>query len=224
MISNYFGDSDAVDNHNKSRQGDLALEEHWRTTDCWLNLAITFIGITATDTWNSARHHCTEESGFPGMSVNRFAECIVYDLWNKPWGKKRKTALVLGVPDTADDSFAVLPSFDGVEVVPRVSVSPSGSLDKIMREHVIMKTEQTEGGIRKKDRLRRACKIGAHGCKALQRDRKKTIWECGHPDCRSHEYKANKKTSRGIFICQNQLCLKTHCQEVWNKKHLLILF
>ena len=154
------------------------------------------------------------------MSVNRFAECIVYDLWNKPWGKKSKTALVLGVPDTADDSFAVLPSFDGVEVVPRVSVSPSGSLDKIMKEHVIMKTEQTEGGIRKKDRLRRACKIGAHGCKALQRDRKKTIWECGHPDCRSHEYKANKKTSRGIFICQNQLCLKTHCQEVWNKKHL----
>lgn len=77
VVSNYFKDSDAADNHNKSCQGDLALEEDWRTIDCWFKIATTFIGITATDTWNSVRHHCTNESGFPDMTVKRFAECIV---------------------------------------------------------------------------------------------------------------------------------------------------
>jgi len=83
-VSKYFKDSDAVDNHNKSRQGDLALEEHWRTVDCWLKLIVTYIGITVTGTWNSVQHHCSDESGFCEMSIKRFAEYIVFDLWNKP--------------------------------------------------------------------------------------------------------------------------------------------
>ena len=143
MVSNYFKDSDAVDNHNKSRQGDLALEEHWRTIDCWFKIATTFIGITATDTWNSVRHHCTNESGFPGMSVKRFAECIVYDLWNKPWGKKRPKALVLGMPDHGHQPDIEDVLFEGVEVL---LDSPSGSLEKIMREHILVRTGQREGG------------------------------------------------------------------------------
>ncbi|KAL7548885.1 hypothetical protein ACHAWF_013195 [Thalassiosira exigua] len=212
VISDYFSISDVVDNHNKSRQGDLALEEPWRTTDCWLSLATTFLGLTATDAWNRVRHYCTEESGFPDMSINRFVECVVYDLWNKPWGKKRTKALVLGIPDldTLDETF------DGVEVV---LDSPSASLEAVMKEHILVRTEQKESG-KRIYRVRRSCKISAEGCKARSKDRKKTILECGHDDCMKEEYKANSNVSGGIFICQNDLCLKTHCQEVWSKRNV----
>ena len=137
VVSKYFKDSDAVDNHNKSQQGDLALEEHWRTVDCWLKLVVTYIGITVTDTWNSVRHHCSDESGFREMSIKRFAECIVFDLWNKPWDKKRPKALVLGMPNSVDDDF------EGVEVV---LDSPNLTLEKILNEHVLVKTSRREKG------------------------------------------------------------------------------
>ena len=146
---------------------------------------------------------------FPEMSIKRFSECIVFDLWNKPWGKKRPNALVLGMLNAVNDSF------DGVELV---LDSPSGSLEKIMTEHILVKTEQYEGGKRSKDRLRWSCRIGAQSC--LTKDHKKTRWECGHVDCMTAEYVANRNTARGVFICGNALCLKTHCQQVWSKRHV----
>lgn len=160
VISGYLEDLDAVDCHNKSRQGDLALEELWRTTDCWLKLVTTFIGITVTDTWNSVRHHCTPDSGFPDMPITRFAECLVYDLWNKPWGKKRTNVLVLGMPEMVDEECG------GCEVV---AGTPSGSLERVKREHYRGRTSKRENednpdpGVRH-DRIRRSCHIGAKGC------------------------------------------------------------
>ena len=137
VVSDYFKESDVINNHNKSCQGDLALEEHWRTTSCWFKLAITLIGITVTDMWYAVRHHCTSESVWQEMPIKRFAECIVFDLWNKPWGKKRTKALCLGMPSTVDDSFS------GVEIV---LDSPSGSLEKTMKKHFLVHTKQKGGG------------------------------------------------------------------------------
>ena len=214
VVSGYFADSDKVDCVNKSRQGDLALEELWRTNDCWLILCTTFIGITVTDTWNSVRHHCTEESEFPVMPISRFAECLVFDLWNKPWGEKRSNVLVLGMPDVVDDEF------EGVEVV---AGTPSGSLERVKKEHVLGRTERRENpdnndpGVRH-DRIRRTCHVGAKGCHSKEGKKKVTMWECMHPDCMKKEYQVNRKIAKGTFICENPLCLSTHCLQVWNER------
>jgi hypothetical protein len=48
-VSNYFDPSPRVDNHNKSRHHELAMEEAWLTQDCWFRQATTVAGICVTD-------------------------------------------------------------------------------------------------------------------------------------------------------------------------------
>lgn len=202
VISKYFSDSDAVDCHKKSRQGDLVLEEHWRTDNCWLSLTTTFIGLTTTDTWNLSRHHCTSKSGFPGMSIKRFAECLVYDLFNKPWNEKRPAALVLGCPEVEDTESCE----GGVEVN---IVTPCDELGPIRKEHVRVPTERVEAGKRSGAKVCRACRIKAAGC-VCYKTKTTVSWECGHESCKKQLYKTNKNVRQGIFICENPACLETH--------------
>ena len=58
VISKFFQDSNCVDKHNQARQYELALEKKWVTDDCWFRLATTLVGISVTDTWKLAAHHC----------------------------------------------------------------------------------------------------------------------------------------------------------------------
>ena len=213
VVSRYFKDSDAVDKHNKSRQGDLALEEHWRTVDCWLKLGITFLGLTVTNCWKSARHHCSEASGFPEMAIKDFTESLVYDLWNKPYGeeKKRKKALVLGCnDDDDDDEYAIYRQSAPAIVTPTAQVS-----DAIKNAHVRVNTSRRQKlRIGKTELLRRKCRIKAEGCCSRGGSRTKTSWECGHPACMKNGFKANSNITEGVFICKNALCLTTHHQMV----------
>ena len=57
VVSNYFERSPRVDNHNQSRQHELAMEEAWLTQDCWFRLATTLAGICVTDYWKLVKFH-----------------------------------------------------------------------------------------------------------------------------------------------------------------------
>ena len=68
VLSRYFLHSNAVDVHNQMRQGNLALEECWVTTDGWFRLFTTMIGITVTDTWFVRERH--EEKQIKSVEVD----------------------------------------------------------------------------------------------------------------------------------------------------------
>lgn len=82
VVSDYFGVSPRVDNHNQSRQDDLALEELWQTHDCWFRLHCTFQGVLATDCWKACRMHCAQGHPLQGTSMGDFADYLVVALLN----------------------------------------------------------------------------------------------------------------------------------------------
>lgn len=221
LISDYFQDSDVVDSHNKSRQYDLALEKRWRTTDCWFRLITTFAGITATDSWNAARFHCTKESGFQDMDVKTFTECLVYDLWNKPWDdSERRNPILLGV--SAEDSVECtlvsptnsIVSWGSVESTVVSAFDKEALMKQVKKSHKLIKTERKmSGGQGRSDRTRRNCSIGAHGCEG----KKKVSYECGDCKCMKAVRKRNGNYSEGIFICKNPGCLEQHQFQEYTK-------
>ena len=143
------------------------------------------------------------------MTIKRFAECLVYDLSNKPWNEKRSGALVLGCPEV-DTEYCE----GGVEVLN--IISPCDDLYQITKEHTRVPTERTETGKRGYAKVRRACRIKAAGCVCVK-SRTTVSWECGHESCKKESYKANKNMTQGIFICDNPACLTTHHFQVQQK-------
>ena len=220
VISDYFEDSDAVDCHNKTRQSDLGLEMHWRTIDCWLRLSTTMVGITVTDTWNAMRYHCKADSGFKDMSVKKFAECLVYDLWNKEWGEDRRAALNLQCIPIEEIDMGSLWGEDDEAAGVEAGLMDSGLAARSPRMiHYLKRTDQVvETGENRKgvDRIRRACSIKADGCYSFGYlgMPKKTMFECANKNCMKSQKRANRHTTKGVFICQNELCLAKHRRDM----------
>ena len=83
VISNYFEVSPRVDNHNQSRQHDLALEELWLTQDPWFRLHTTLHGILATDCWKLAKYHVHPSHPFKNITINNdcaiLAHALIYN-------------------------------------------------------------------------------------------------------------------------------------------------
>lgn len=84
------------------------------------------------------------------MGMKQFAEYVVYDLWNKPYGKGRQRALVLDCDE--DDDFYQAGCSAPAVVTPGSQIV---SRETIRAAHVLVKTERKEGGKRDKDRLQR---------------------------------------------------------------------
>ena len=143
------------------------------------------------------------------MTIKRFAECLVYDLSNKPWNEKRSGALVLGCPEV-DTEYCE----GGVEVN---LVTPCDELSPIRKEHVRVQTERLETGMRSGAKVRRACRVKAAGC-VCYKTKKTVSWDCGHESCKNESYKANKNIGHGIFICNNPACLDAHHFQVQQKE------
>jgi len=76
VLSNYFERSPRVDNHNQSRQHDLALEEAWNTQDCWFRLATTLCGIVTTDCWKITKFHVPYAHPYASMTIKDFSELM----------------------------------------------------------------------------------------------------------------------------------------------------
>ena len=195
---------------------------------------MTFVGITATDAWNAARYQCSFESGVKDLTIKEFVECICSDLWSKDWDRDNAVDIdCMSEPEFDDNSL----SGEGIEVAlhdydnnggVRGSHSSYGSRGssrlhnqnqkakkEFAQSHQLIRTTQKESGNRSAI-LRRACSIRATGCQCMEQGtRKKTSMECAHPDCMAATQKKNNNYSRGVFICQNKLCLKEHLRKMW---------
>ena len=209
VISKYFDVSDKIDNHNKSRQNDLGLERLWITKNPWFRLSTTFVGIIAVDTWNMIRHHGAGLA-YTEMPVKKFAKCLVYDLWNKPWDNTRSRPLQL----TSDYECGVCPLVDGPRAMHPTSSTQVGQFSSnnllwrnIQQEHVISKTARFESG-GKGERIRRACLI----CK------NRTMYECQHADCKDKTSKRNRNLTTGVFVCNNEKCIAAHRHDVYSQQ------
>ena len=55
VLNIYFNDYGAVDAHNQARQGHLALEECWVTSDPYFWIWTTIMGMEVTDLWKIYR-------------------------------------------------------------------------------------------------------------------------------------------------------------------------
>ena len=62
VCSKYFSFANIIDVHNQMRQGILKLEGYWRTTNHYLKLFETFLGITCTDCWKGVERRGTAYS------------------------------------------------------------------------------------------------------------------------------------------------------------------
>jgi hypothetical protein len=99
VISQYFQISNAVDTHNQARQSDLALEQHWVTTNCWFRIITTFIGLTVTDAWKAYRHgvrgpNTTERK----VTILEFTDRLVWEMLNSNIKRKAEQPLHLSPP------------------------------------------------------------------------------------------------------------------------------
>lgn len=205
VISRYFKVSDKIDNHNKSRQSDLGLERLWLTKNCWFRLSTTFLGIVAVDTWHSIRHHAAGLA-YTDMPIKKFAKCLVFDLWNKPWDTTRSRPLQL----TCD--YDVRPTVDEPRAMHSTSCTQVGQFSSndlywrdICVQHTISKTKRYESG-RKRERIRRACTYCGN----------RVMCECTHPACMSKATKKNRNTITGVFVCDKESCIQKHRLDVYH--------
>ena len=74
IVSTYFGISPRVDNHNQSRQHDLAIEEKWDTQNCWFRLHCTLFGMVITDMWKLVKFHVSPHHRLKKATIAQFAD------------------------------------------------------------------------------------------------------------------------------------------------------
>lgn len=80
IISEYFAVSPRIDNHNQSRQADLALEEEWLTQDCWFRIHTTVHGMVVVDAWKLCRHHLAPQHRLAEAPILDFADELAFAL------------------------------------------------------------------------------------------------------------------------------------------------
>ena len=79
-LSKYFSHCNAIDVHNQSRQGNLALEEKWQTQDCWFRLFTFFIGLNVTDMWRATKMGTSGTSWINKIPLQKFAEVVAMEM------------------------------------------------------------------------------------------------------------------------------------------------
>lgn len=84
IISFYFGCATKTDDHDNVRQSKLAVEESWRTTNCWTRLHHSFIGIVTTDIWkllDAGNYLPPSQVGDRCIPIRRFVDLFAKKLW-----------------------------------------------------------------------------------------------------------------------------------------------
>lgn len=88
VLSKYYAQSNKVDMHNQSRQGDLRLERHWKTDDCWFRIITTFIGITVVDSWKAFRS-ARVLKGSERLPLKDFVNHLTWELLFNKFNKEK---------------------------------------------------------------------------------------------------------------------------------------
>ena len=84
VVSSFFEHSNCVDNHNRIRQSQLALEKHWVTKDAYFRLMTSLFGIVVVDCWRAYRHHLHKNSFDKEIAARDFADllCLMIFVWH----------------------------------------------------------------------------------------------------------------------------------------------
>jgi hypothetical protein len=154
IIADYFSDSNIIDSHNHVRQGELKLEKHWVTKDCWFRLDTTLIGMTVTDAWKALTHG-TADKKLQSLSIIQFADRIAYDCINNKRPNDAPTSLALHLEiadDTNHPSTVVVDS-----AAPQISpVSVASTLEDLSVTHPRIDNPERQDSGRPR---RRTCRV-----------------------------------------------------------------
>ena len=66
-----------IDEHNKQRQSELALEKCWPTSDCWFRLLVTIVGMSVVDLH---RIYKFKDKKYEDVTIKEFADRIAKGL------------------------------------------------------------------------------------------------------------------------------------------------
>lgn len=84
MVSNYFAQSNVIDNHNHLRQFLLALEKKWVTQKPYFRIATTLLGMSVVDTYLLMKYHKLIDESIKfehdKMTIVKFAGVLGYQL------------------------------------------------------------------------------------------------------------------------------------------------
>lgn len=80
VIARYFANSNAVDMHNQSRQGDLQLEKCWITTDGFFRIGTTLFAMTVVDCWKAYVYHLHHRHRHKTITLIDFVSLMAKDL------------------------------------------------------------------------------------------------------------------------------------------------
>ena len=107
VVSSFFEHSNCVDNHNRIRQGQLALEKHWVTQDAYFRLMTSLFGIVVVDCWRAYRHHLHSKHFDKDIPARDFADLLCLELLTNKEGLKDNQDVSLPplhVPANMDDA------------------------------------------------------------------------------------------------------------------------
>ena len=207
ILSDYFGISNAIDSHNQCRQHELGLERLWITQDAYFRVDTTILGITVTDAWRAYKYGVANERK-KEITICEFADrlasdCIHNELSDIAGGSYLAAAKTAAVGDGGLPLSVNIPRGDGDGMpAPQLSPVTVASSASLLEGHSIVETEEkTKKGDRKQ---RRTCR--APDC------RKKTLFMCGHRQCRKDPQDLNGKIVYGVYYCPT--CFHTHTSNV----------
>ena len=133
MISNFFSQSNVIDNHNHLRQFLLALEKKWVTQKAYFRLATTLIGMNVVDTYLLMRHHRIIDSGIKfdneRMTITKFAGVLAYQLMELATGDSLKIPKAGFVSDVSESDDVRTPKMNKLHgILKKRKESPISSI------------------------------------------------------------------------------------------------
>ena len=82
LVEVYASAAGVIDNHNMLRQGELALEKHWKTHNWWIRVITTIIGISVVDSWLAWKRFIVKQDQTPPPLMD-FVHGLTFELVNK---------------------------------------------------------------------------------------------------------------------------------------------
>ena len=229
-VSLYFSHNNVIDVHNHLRQHLLGLERHWKTPNPWLRNAMSIVGITTIDAYQSIRYHCPH---LLDMTVEEFADHLAHDCVTNRYTSDGTMATRGYLPADALDAASqpsrshampsvllhqvnhmtqqlndiVLNTCRGGGPSPLSSVGSASSGSTFFfgppSHSVNTPSDHDTIAIRKKDESGRSVKRRCVVCK------KDTHSECSHPRCMARKKTINNNKGQSLVVFGTPVCTLT---------------
>lgn len=213
VVSRYFDDSNIIDVHNQSRQGDLKLEEYWQTQDPWFRLFTTVLGMTVTDAWKLFLWSLKTK-----VPIKDFASWLAHDCIHNDYSDADSESVAPFAPSVlqarglgsvaGQNGFEIVAGQNGFEIIAGRNSSGSSisalseshcipvTIEHVRAMHRFDFTDRTTKEKNKTRRVRRKCLVA--GCTETR-----IRTECFNKECKLV----------GKFYCDEHMCV--HHDEVF---------